>query len=237
MKKEFLLATVCCLMMACNGANTKNESNGSKTETESSESSKATEAKLDPKIAEAFTMQDGKIFDLKGNVKKCVIYDYYSDAEGNPTETKPQNEISMEFSTDGKIVKHSLYEKFFRDDNGQFLKMTWFCNDFETDIKDSFVCDETGFPIKEITEGINFETCVNEFNANKELVKLSATGATEDAMESQTDITYKILERDEKGNWTKRLLDVKDGSREAGATQYDWNNYNGIQIRKIEYHM
>ncbi|MCQ2250340.1 MAG: hypothetical protein MJZ66_04450 [Bacteroidales bacterium] len=230
MKKLFIPAVLCCALMACGGAKTNSESADSKTD------ASATEVNYEPKKAEdPYTMVDGKIFELKGNVKKCVVSEFYSDANGNPTGTKPEEETTMEFGADGKISKHSGYEKLVRNSNDKLEKMTWYCSDFGFDFEDQFTCNEAGFLVSEKIRGLGGITWTYELDDQNERVKAVSEAIYEEGYEGKNETTLKVLERDDKGNWTKRLLNVKDGQREMGTTDYEWNIYNWVQIRKIEY--
>ncbi len=230
MKKLFIPAVICCALMACGGAKTNSESADSKTD------ASATEVKTDTKKAEdPYTMVDGKIFELKGNVKKCQIFGYYSDENGNPTGTTPEEETTIEFGADGKLSSHSGYEKIIRNDKDQLDKLTWYCGDFGCDFVDQYTCNADGFVVKEKMVNLGSRDWEYELDSNNERAKAASDAQFEEGMEGRAEHSYKVLERDEKGNWTKRLVKIKEGEKEMGAADYQWENLTWVEIRKIEY--
>lgn len=240
MKKNlFIPAAICCAIMACGCSGTSSRSSDSKGGTllakDAPSSLPMLNAAPEDHMIDPYTMPDGKIFDLKGSVKRCVVSGFYSDELGNPTGTKPEDETTLEFGPDGKIAKHSEYEKFVRGDKGELLKMTWFCGDFGMDFEDQFTCNSDGFPISEKMINLSGQDWQYEYSQDNVLLKATSTATYEEGMEGKTETTYKILESDSHGNWTKRLLNVKDGQREMGASDYQWNTYDWVEIRKIEY--
>lgn len=235
MKKLFFIASAFCFLISCGGAQTSNQSNDSKIDSTSNqveEQAPVAEQKADP-----FTMVDGKVFDLKSNVKKAVTYGYYSDDKGNPQGSKAESEVSIEFQ-DGKVIKHSEFfpdGKFVRSNNGQLEKMTWFCSDFAFDFETSFTYNENGFPIakKEINLGGGESTM--KYNAENELVEQTTLAQYEEGQEGKIIQEFQILEKDEKQNWTKRLVKINEGLRDDDQSDYQWQKSNWVEIRKIEY--
>lgn len=229
MKRLIIPAALCCLLTACGGAKTNNDS--------ANTANTAAEAQEEVKVSDPYTMIDGKAFDLKDNVKKCQTVLYYSDENGNPSSAKPESDETIEFGPDGKYTKSTQYEiwKCFRNSDGTIQKHTWYCGDFGYDFVDSLGYNEAGFPV--LNRCLDMGSCDYKltYNDQNELVQKYNTAVYEEGQEGECTVTYKILDRDSHGNWTKRLLSIKDGSREMGEKEYQYELSTQVEIRNIEY--
>lgn len=238
MKNFLLLSTICCFaLVSCGGQKSSNVQNTeSKADTSVVEEQKDTVSES-VKNVDLYTMVDGKFFDLKGNVKKCVISVYTADENGNPTSSKAESETTIEFDADGKYSVHSGYDNWdcVRNDNGSINKFSWYCSDFGMTFADSVSYNNVGFPLTLSSNNLGHQTFTFEYDADNELVSKSSTATYEEGVEGKTVSTYKILKRDAKGNWTKRLIDVAEGTKEFGAADYDYKRYKSLEVRKIEY--
>lgn len=236
MKRIIFAVAVSCVLLSCGGAqNTNNHSNDSKTD---STANQTVEQSAPEKKADPFVMVDGKVFDLKGNVKKCVTYGYYSDENGNPQGTKPESEQTIEFGADGKQTKHSDFfpdGKCVRNSNDQIEKLSWFCSDFGFDFETSYKYNQDGFPINIKEVNLAGQESTLEYNAKNELIAQTIIASYEEGQEGKITKSFKNLEYDDKGNWTKRLIKINEGTREMGQTEYEWEKSNWVEIRKIEY--
>lgn len=238
MKNFLLFSTICCCaLVSCGGSN---NSNGQ--DSKSKEDTSVVEGKIDTvsesvEKADLYTMTDGKFFDLKGNVKKCVVSVYAADENGNPESSKAESETTIEFDADGKYSVHSGYDNWdcVRNDNGSINKFTWYCSDFGVTFVDSVSYNNAGFPVALSSKNLGHQTFVFEYDADNELVSKSSTATYEEGVEGKTVSAYKILKRDAKGNWTKRVIDVTEGTKEFGAADYDYKRYKSLEIRKIGY--
>ncbi|MCQ2252991.1 MAG: hypothetical protein MJZ61_06045 [Bacteroidales bacterium] len=227
MKRLIIPAALCCMLAACGGAKTNSQS--------SDNVNTAAEAQQEVKQADPYTMVDGKIFELKGNVRKCEIFGYYSDENGIPSGTKPDEETTIEFDADGKLVSHSGFEKIIRTSDGKLEKMTWFCGDFGCDFVTQYTCNSDGFVVKEKDVNLGSRDWDYELDSNNERAKATSEAQLEDGVVGRTETVYKVLARDDNGNWTKRLLIIKDGEKEMDAADFVWENINWVEIRSIEY--
>lgn len=236
MKKQFLAMAVSCVLVSCSGSqSTNNQSDDSKA---NSSANQTVEQSIPEKKADPFTMVDGKVFDLKGNVKKSVTYGFYSDENGNPQGTRPESEQTIEFGADGKHTMHSDFNpdsNCERNSNGQIEKLSWFCSDLGSNFETSYNYNQDGFPIniKEINYGSQESTL--EYNTKNELITQTAIASYEEGQEGKIIKSFKNLEYDDKGNWTKRLIKINEGTREMGQTEYEWEKSYWVEIRKIEY--
>lgn len=236
MKNFLLFSTICCCaLVSCGGPNSSNGQTP-----DSKADSSVVEGQVDTtsvKNVDLYTMVDGKFFDLKGNVKKCVISVFAADEKGNPTSTKAESETTIEFGADGKYTVHSGYNDWncFRNDNGSINKFTWYCDDFGMEFVDSVSYNNAGFPLTFSSNNLGHQTFTFVYDADNDIVSKSSTATYEEGVEGKTESKYKILERDAKGNWTKRVTDVAEGTKEFGAADYDYKRYKTVEVRKIGY--
>ncbi len=100
---------------------------------------------------------------------------------------------------------------------------------------DSVSYNNSGFPLTFTSKNLGHQTFVFEYDADNELVSKSSTATYEEGVEGKTESKYKILKRDTKGNWTKRVIDVAEGTKEFGAADYEYKRYKSLEVRKIEY--
>jgi len=226
---------MCCALMSCGGAKNANTEQQADNKDQTSATEQKNEQQAPAKKADAYTMVDGKVFDLKGKVKSCVIYTYYADENGNPQGAKPLVESKIDFDADGRCTKHSDFEKVVRNDKDQLEKLTWFCSDFGTDFETSYTYNEDGYlkGMKEVT--ISGKDYVFGYDADNVLVSQSCNAIYEEGVEGKVEGAFRILESDGNGNWTKRAYTEKEGTREMGAADYEWQTSYFVQIRKIEY--
>ena len=103
------------------------------------------------------------------------------------------------------------------------------------EFSDSVSYNNAGFPQTFSSNNLGHQTFTFEYDADNELVSKSSTATYEEGVEGKTESKYKILKRDAKGNWTKRVVDVAEGTKEFGAAVFDYKRYKSLEVRKIEY--
>ncbi|MCQ2974785.1 MAG: hypothetical protein MJ211_08235 [Bacteroidales bacterium] len=236
MKRLYFTIAVACLLISCGGAqNTNNQLNDSKIDSIANQTVEQNNPEKNP---EPFIMVDGKVFDLKGNVKKSVTYGFYSDENGNPQGTRPESEQTIEFGADGKQTKHSDFYpdgKCVRNSNDQIEKLSWFCSDFGFDFETSYKYNQDGFPINIKEINLSEQESTLEYNTKNELILQTVIASYEEGQEGKITKSFKNLEYDENGNWTKRLIEINEGIRDMGQTEYEWQKSFWVELRKIEY--
>ncbi|MCQ2975090.1 MAG: hypothetical protein MJ211_09835 [Bacteroidales bacterium] len=206
MKKVFLIASVCCALVSCNNSNnSQNAESSAETEVKTEQ---CTNQKAD------FESPDYKIYALRGKVKTVVTYSQESNKDFNNKISKEFGD-TIKFSSDGKIISDKYFvrvgfddweRKESRDENGQLLGFD--LDDEEANT--SLFYNNDGF-----LEKLN--DCSSEhstdftftYNSDYELIKSEKTfcyfyDEGDNCMSDGTSTEYTILERDNKGNWTKR---------------------------------
>lgn len=234
MKKLLIPVALCCALMACGGTKTNSESAGNNQE-QAVASQESSATKSDP-----FTMVDGKQFDLKGKVKSCDIYEYNSSKDGEPQMEELVEERHLEFDNgDGFFTKNTDRDFWTpkRNGMGQVRAYTSYIQEYQCDIYDSLFYNEAGFVEKRVFEGIE---SIGEFTyeysgdiLEKEVLESAGEGEC-----CAMELFYTILDSDDHGNWTRRLVrtdsyDWEDGDEKPSTP--DSFGYT-VQIRKIVYY-
>lgn len=177
---------------------------------------------------------DARIFDLKGSVKSCVCSSSWINQDGS-IEPSLKND-TINFSINGQCLHNenlSFIEKVYGENNliirtkNQEVDMS----SGETNIRVSnYQYDNKGMLIKEFGEEPfcgSVQTFEYNYYYNDKGLLVKETIRTQTANDIEV-VSYKILEVDKWGNWTKRKVN-NNSPNIFGQT-------GKIQMRKISYY-
>lgn len=177
---------------------------------------------------------DARIFDLKGSVKSCVCSSSWINQDGS-IEPSLKND-TINFSINGQYLHNenlSFIEKVYGENNliirtkNQEVDMS----SGETNVRVSnYQYDNKGMLIKEFGEEPfcgSVQTFEYNYYYNDKGLLVKETIRTQTANDIEV-VSYKILEVDKWGNWTKRRL--------YNSCPNIFGQTGKIQMRKISYY-
>lgn len=183
---------------------------------------------------DTITYHDARIFDLKGSVKSCVCSSSWINQDGS-IEPSLKND-TINFSINGQCLHNenlSFIEKVYGENNliirtkNQEVDMS----SGETSIRVSnYQYDNKGMLIKEFGEEPfcgSVQTFEYNYYYNDKGLLVKETIRTQTANDIEV-VSYKILEVDKWGNWTKR--------RVYNSCPNIFGQTGKIQMRKISYY-
>lgn len=184
--------------------------------------------------------------DLKGKVKECAMTMYTCDEKGeNANEDLVMHEENFVFDEKGYIDLESpdlawrlVSPKVKRDDDNFIVEVKWYISDYDTYVSEEFVYNSDKTIKIHKNSGIESEDGESFTYADDgTLLKSVSTGAGEGSI-FRTTSTYKILETDENGNWTRRLVkQIYESGEDNGSEVYDEEPSEDyyLQVRNITY--
>lgn len=200
------------------------------------------------KTALNYINSDTQMNELFGNVKSATFtVSMAQDFEGTPFPNDDYEDTrnNLFFTPDGEydLKAEGFYwrldvPKLKRNNKGQVVTATWYVPDFDTEVSNKYEYDERGmvkYLEEEGTESISEEYYT--YDDDSYLVSATGTSAGEGTI-YKTNITYKILEKDDHQNWTKRVAKIENqsGPDDGSDTYPDSEVYYEVHSRVIEYY-
>ncbi len=245
MKKilNFAFAISLVSLGACTNSNVNGNSDGA-------DSLNSDSAQMTNEIAQnvvddiKFASPDLALFDLHGQVKTCAYSSNSCDKDGNVKGNYDLEERNYVFDNDGFIdVKSKELSwrmndpKLERNDSKQIKKASWYVSDFGCDVYEEYTYNKLGLVATADKTGIeNVESIKYEYDADK-LVKTVSESAGEGSV-FRTVRTYKIMDEDSKGNWTRRFIkEEMEMGNDDGSGKYELLETNYLlEERNIVYY-
>lgn len=238
MNKIFLTSISMLAIMSCGNGNSNNSDANEQIENDST----VTEQKQDD--ATASNTSDLLMDELKGAVKKVVTSSDNCDENGDTSNSyytektiKAYTEEGYYDETDSEFNWRLGMPKIKRNDKNQVASVSWFVSDYGCDVIQTYTYDENGRPKSMHDSGIESEDNVSFFYDSKgNLIKTTHKGRSEGSSTKATK-EYKILETDEKGNWTRRIIKgtYEYGDLDTNTTEETMTDYN-LESRVITYY-
>jgi len=194
---------------------------------------------------------DLQLRELQGNVESVKYFTQRINPEGNPIGSPIQSSIVELFDENGKIITPDV--KIERDAKGNIvlyirMEMVAACDE-EVDgegnydrkrITETYAYDEKGKIVEktiknEMLTYTELSVFVSKcfYDDEKNLVKLATHVNTEtegsEPYEWDEETEYNILQKDEQGNWTKRIVCTTKDYKTWKYTERHW------EIREINY--
>lgn len=199
-----------------------------------------------------FKSPDRQLYDLRGNVSKMVIKRLRSNSAWSDTVDKSiYGETEYLFDKDGKLIdkpNDSGNEwKSTRSGNGRILKREMRFEDGEGYSK-KYLYNKDGMLEKQMEEDlISIDTIKYQYDGYLNLISSTSSGVFEEFQRLRDITNYKIVERDSKGNWTKRYLtrlheniynpSILDENYEGDEKEVvEKSTDYTIELREIEYY-
>lgn len=233
MKKLTLCAIAALALIACGNT----EKPAPKADT--------TVVEVEEVVEETPVAPDLAMQELTGPVKTMHIKTGSCDSKGKPDNDNFWIEYNFVYTTEGKFdVKDKKFDwrlnnpKIKRNDEGQVEKVSWYISDYDFSIYEKYTYTRLGH-IKTL-EALGVEstaTCNYNYDVDGMLISSYEESAGE-GMIYQTNTTYKILESDKRGNWTKRLKKISSKTAEDDG-KYNYgsaDNFYEIELRTITYY-
>lgn len=233
--KKLILSLSVLAMVACTG-------NGGKTEGDGNDSLNVEQQQNGAQAEEVPT--DLLTVDLCGPVKYMVLTTRDCGRNGEPS-SEPYQFDRFQFDEEGNMVKGfywseegTEFPELVRNEQGQIESVLTYIADFDTNREDNYYYGEDGKVVSIEINGI-------ESYSSKALLYTDGklTGFTEDSASEgtvyKTNGEYKVLDVDDYGNWTKRIVKYTqemgpdDGSDEMEEGSEEWYE---LQEREIEYY-
>lgn len=142
---------------------------------------------------------------LKGHVKKMV--QYYDETDRSFSWIITYTQDGTWATTNGVSLKKFFNEGVKRDAKGRIIALDRNVEETCETENDTYTYDEQG-RVKKETNSNEFSTSSYTYSYNSEGEIISAKVKESDAEESDASytLTYKILQRDDHGNWTRRIV-------------------------------
>lgn len=181
-----------------------------------------------------FESADGRFLDVRGKVAKLVVKSTDCDTLGNPTVEDWSVKIYT-FDKHGIASRMEKYsdEKITRDLKGRITKVERLIDGYKTRVEYTYNKQNMVKSATTQTEDWN-GTKIYHYNELQELV--SSIEESEDSKEVET---FTILDRDDHGNWTKRLVVTSNDSDlnedAEGEDNEDDEETLGLEVREITY--
>lgn len=191
-----------------------------------------------------FYSPDLMMDELKGIVTKCTTRSTNCDENGVPDQDAYWTTITKVYDKDG-MLDFGSKEMNWRLNNprgernakGQLTKVLWYVEDYDTDIYDEYTYNADGTIKSCYSLGIESDDEIKYFyDDNFNLIKTTSEGAGEGSIFRST-MTYRILESDDEGNWTRRVVHqhFEDGE-DDGSNKYTNEIYDyTVEERTITY--
>lgn len=233
--KKLILSLSVLAIVACTG-------NGGKTEGEETDSLKVEQGQ---EAAEAEVVPtDLLTVDLCGPVKHMVLSTCDCGIDGEPA-SPPYKFDRFQFDEDGNMLKGFYWSEegtdfptLQRNEKGQIESVITFIPDFQCNREDNYYYGEDGKVVSVEINGIESYT-------NKAFIytKGKLTGFTEQSAGEgtlfKTTGEYKVLEVDDYGNWTKRIVkNTQETGPDDGSEEMEEGEevYYELEEREIEYY-
>jgi hypothetical protein len=177
----------------------------------------------------SYNSEDLKFRDLYGSVHTMALYEQDCDETGNPIANSWQLRVTEVFDEAGRIVTEKI--DINRDENGRILSYKLDEIEFgDSWYQEDYVYGENGLVTKLDRYEYFFSAtrhCVYDEDGHLSRVvsEQSAEGEVWNVV-----MDYKILETDNNGNWTKRLVHHTTVSQEETKQNYK------LELRDIVYY-
>lgn len=220
----------------------KQEGETTKTETPATveqepTTSETEEAEQEPQVVEqepvslikSYNSEDLKFRDLYGSVHTMALYEQDCDENGNPISAAWQPGVTEVFDQAGWIVTNKV--NINRDESGRVLSYELDESEFgDLWYQENYVYGENGLVTKLDLYKYFFSAtryCVYDEDGHLSRVvsEQSAEGEVWNVV-----MDYKILETDNNGNWTKRLV------HHTTVSQEETNHNYKLELRDIVYY-
>lgn len=232
----------CALMMACGQKSDSAQGNADSTKVDAP-AAEAVEEKVEEKSV--YLSPDLALNDLKGKVSKCIYKSTDCHENGKvddgsywQTEVKVFD-VDYMLQPNAKEADWRLNDpRLKRNDKGQIVTVSWFVSDFGCDISEEYTYNENGTLKTKKNNGIeNAEEIVYTYKADGSLEK-SVSKAAGEGMIYRTTSTYRVLESDENGNWTRRMQTqlCEDGPDNGSGVYENSAKLYLIETREISYY-
>lgn len=193
---------------------------------------------------EEYLSPDLRLDDLKGNVAKCLYKKTSCDKDGNVVNDSYWTKYVKVYDVDNFLNVQAdetdwrlLNPTLERNEKEQIVKVSWYVEDYDSYIDESYVYNADGTLKSSKFTGIESVDETKFTYENGLLVKSVNDGAGEGSVFRSTT-SYKILDTDSNGNWTRRLLTTQfqsgpdDGSGVYTESYVDYE----IEVREIKYY-
>lgn len=178
-----------------------------------------------------FTSFDRQLFDLRGNVSKVLVKKAICDSTWTSLENLIEDKFS--FKVNGEVVFDSNSKrKLARNSKGQLTSKQTYIKDYDFYISEEFSYNQQGLLDTLVLNGLeNAGVKTFKYDSNWDCISAISSTASEGS-EYEEEFSYMIMERDDKGNWTKRRISsvlkcIDNGSEEK---------YYSIETRDITYY-
>lgn len=235
MKKSLFIAVAALALVSCGGGSSSSEQ----------EKAKQNEPL---ELAEKFQSADLAMQELQGKVKKMEFYTYTCDENGHNAEAEaPDYEhISLYFFFDekGVMTKGYTYDetnvgpKLIRNAQGQIERYEHYFSDVKYMFVDKFTYNASGTIATEEVNGYESTSkTVFTYDEDNNLISSKAEQSGEGSV-IVSETTYKILEKDDHGNWTRRLNTnrFKEAADDGKGTFSDTVTEYLLEVRNIVYY-
>ncbi len=232
----------CALLMACGQKSDSAQANADSTKVDAPVS-EVVEEKVEEKSA--YLSPDLALNDLKGKVSKCIYKSTNCRENGSvDNDSYWETEVKV-FDVDYMLLPNAKEAEWRlndprlkRNDKGQIVSVSWFVSDFGCDISEEYTYNENGTLKTKKNNGIeSADETVYSYKADGSLEKSVCKSAGE-GMIYRTTSTYRILESDENGNWTRRMQTqlCEDGPDNGSGVYENSAELYLIETREISYY-
>lgn len=229
MKRFIIPMLSTCVMCACRNVATSNN------DRESADS-------LNTEIAESrgeFATADLAMNSLFGNVNCVYVYYDTADSTGAVTEKIDVPSDTITFDANGMITSgvgsfHGVKYEVTRDDNGKIIKAFGKNDDIEETIvykyKGNLLAESRSDAFCELSGAHDSKY---SYDDNGQITKIVTEGNSDEVMYKHVT-TYKYIEYDKKGNWTRAFV-VSDCTETIDDEESTYTTYENVR-RKISYY-
>lgn len=237
MKHLFYFLFFVLALTACN----------SNTSTDSSASSNDTTGQDTEATGLKFLSADLAMQDLAGQVKSMTNTTYACDDKGNIIKDSQLGDTDVtqyfDFDENGTMTRAFAFSQddkgmtIKRNSKGQIESVQQHFAEIDFTRTDKFTYNENGRLASLEVSGYESNVKRTYTYANGVLASAKAIEAGEGEVYDM-DLTYKIQETDDHGNWTKRMFtcQIKMGPDDGSGTVEDTDTQYGVEVRKIVYY-
>ena len=242
--ERFAMTALAVSLLACTGGKTPGSTN------DSGDSARVSQ-QAPGEVPDGGQEEDGRYLspdlmmdELQGRVKMCTLKQASCNQDGEVDKTAYWMETTKVYGQDGflalqdKAMNWRLSDpKIERNDKQQVTKVSWYISDYNTDVQEVYTYYDNGMVKSCKSLGIENEDETQYFyDADRMLQKTLSHGAGEGTI-FRTTTTYTILDTDEQGNWTRRILKqtIEDGPDDGRGSYENSIDEYSIQLRDIVY--
>ncbi len=238
MNNILLPAMVALLFASCGN---KTESAGSAVD--SADVEQVNVGKSEPAID--FVHPDAQMFDLRGRVKNMVFTTYTCDEDGNPSDNEGWERYNLYFKENGEFdTSNPDFQwrlagiRLKRDSNLHVTSAVWNIPEYSMDIEDTYTYYPNGMVKSCKTGGVESDGHT-QYTYEGEYTLVSAVDDSfGEGYVFHVEMAYTILDTDEHGNWTRRLVknSRKEGPDDGSGVYTDSSIDYELEIRAISYY-